>query len=364
LENAAQSTIRIPAIRQAAMINPLQHDLDHVLSHTGGVWKQLAGAEIFITGGTGFFGCWMLETLLWANRRLGLGASATVLTRHPTAFAQKAPRLARDPAVQVLEGDVRSFTFPQRDVSHVLHLAADTDARRQIEDPMGMLDTIVLGTRRVLDLAVARQATACLIASSGAVYGVQPDDLEYIPETFCGGPDPTLTKGAYGEAKRMAELTACLYVERKRLAVKIARCFAFVGPYMPLDQHFAIGNFIGDAIRHDPILVRGDGTSLRSYLYAADLAAWLWTILVEAEPGRAYNVGSQEPVSIKQLAEVVSQTLSVHTGVRILGKAEPGRAPPRYVPSVARARAELGLEQWIGLEESIRRTAGWRNAAG
>ena len=131
------------------MPNPLDRDLDQVLSHTGGVWKQLAGAEIFLTGGTGFFGCWMLETLLWANGRLDLGVSATVLTRRPDAFARKAPHLVADAAVRLIEGDVRSFAFPDRGCSHVLHLAADTDARRYDEDPIGMLDTIIAGTRHL-----------------------------------------------------------------------------------------------------------------------------------------------------------------------------------------------------------------------
>lgn len=341
------------------MPNRLQSDLDHVLSHTGRIWEQLAGAEIFVTGGTGFFGCWMLETLLWANARLDLRLSVTVLTRNPDAFARKAPHLVADSALRMLEGDVRSFTFPERGCSYVLHLAADTDARRYEENPIGMLDTIVAGTRRILDFAVACGAKSLLLASSGAVYGRQPDDLARIPETYGGGPDPTQLKWTYGEAKRTSELLGCLYAQRHGLQVKIARCFAFAGPYMPLDQHFAIGNFVGDALAGRPIVVRGDGTPLRSYLYAADLAAWLWTILVNAESGRAYNVGSEEPVSIARLAEAVSRTLNAAAGVRILGQTQPGHAPEQYVPSVERARAELGLEEWVGLEESIRRTAAW-----
>jgi nucleoside-diphosphate-sugar epimerase len=340
----------------------VDQDLDHVLAHTGSIWSQLSGSEIFITGGTGFFGCWMLETFLAANCRLNLGASATVLTRRPAAFARKAPHLAAHPAVRMVEGDVRTFAFPDSNCSYVLHLAADTDARHYDEDPLGMLSTIVDGTRRALDFAVARRARSFLLVSSGAVYGTQPPDLPRIPETYCGGPDPTQSKWTYGEAKRTAELLGCLYAERHGLPVKIARCFAFSGPYMPLDQHFAIGNFVGDVLAGRPILVRGDGTPLRSYLYAADLAVWLWTILLRAETGRAYNVGSQEAVSIARLAETVSRSLNATTGVRILGVPDAGKLLEQYVPSVERARTELDLQSRIGLEESIRRTAAWHGA--
>jgi dTDP-glucose 4,6-dehydratase len=238
-----------------------------------------------------------------------------------------------------------------------MHLAADTDARRYDEDPIAMLDTIIAGTRRALDFAVARRAKSFLLISSGAVYGRQPHDLDRIPETYGGGPDPTQPKWTYGEAKRTAELLGCLYAERHGLPVKIARCFAFTGPYMPLDQHFAIGNFIRDALDGRPIRVQGDGTPFRSYLYAADLAIWLWTILTQGQQGRPYNVGSENAVTIAEIAHAVAATLAPHASVQIARTPSAGVPPGRYVPSTERARNELNLREWIPLDEAIRRTA-------
>ncbi len=335
-------------------------DLDHVLAYTGDVWEALRGARIFITGGTGFFGRWMLETFLWANERLKLDATAIVLTRDALGFRRKAAHLAE--AVEVIQGDIRTFPFPPEGCTRLIHLATDTDSRHYEEDPLAMLDTIIEGTRRALDCAVACGARSFLLASSGAVYGRQPADLSRIPEDFCGGPDQTLARSTYGEAKRMAELLGCLYAERRAVPVKIARCFAFVGPGLPLDQHFAIGNFIGDVLGKRPIVIRGDGTALRSYLYAADLAIWLWTMLVRAEPGRAYNAGSGDAVSIADLARLVSKTLNADAEIRVTGTPAPGSTAERYVPSVERAENELGLMPWIGLEDAIRRTAAWHRA--
>jgi dTDP-glucose 4,6-dehydratase len=335
----------------------LGRDLDHVLAHTKDVWEELRGASLFLTGGTGFFGHWLLHTLDAANRSLGLGVRCAVLTRDPGAFRRRTPRLASQEWLTLLAGDVRSFEDPGLRCSHIIHAATPASAALIAENPLEMIDIIVAGTRRVLEFSRRCGARKLLLCSSGAVYGAQPGDLEAVPETYLGGPDPLNPRAAYAEGKRVSELMCAAESRKGSLEVASARCFAFVGPYLPLDTHFAIGNFIRDALAQRDVVVRGDGTPLRSYLYAADLAIWLWTILARGASGRAYNVGSEEGVSIAQLARLVVETLSAPVAVRVLGAAEPGRAPERYVPSTARARSELNLEQWIDLPEAIRRTA-------
>ena len=341
------------------MENLLAGDLDHVLDHTAELWDEFRGNGIFITGGTGFFGCWLLESFAWANDRLGLKSKAVVLTRAPEAFRRKAPHLASHPAIALHTGDVCSFDFPAGRFSHVIHLAAESTSGLNERDPLAMLDSIVAGTRRTLDFAVAAGASKFLLTSSGAVYGKQPAELTQVPETYAGAPDTMDQRSAYGEGKRLAELLCAIYHQRHGLETKIARCFAFVGPHLPLDVHFAIGNFIRDAIGKQPVAIHGDGTPLRSYLYAADLAIWLWTVLVRGESCRPYNVGSEESISIQDLAEAVARTLGAQTAVQVASKPVPGALPSRYVPSTGRARRELGLAQHVPLGESIRRTAAW-----
>ena len=344
------------------MGNPLAADLEHILAHTQGLWEELRGQRLFITGGTGFFGCWLLESFAWAYDKLGLDASALVLTRDAGAFAKKAPHLAAHPAIQLHVGDVRSFEFPAGRFSHIIHAATEASAKLNEEDPLRMLDTIVQGTRRALDFARHCGATKFLLTSSGAVYGRQPPDLTHVPEDYPGGPDPTDPRSAYGEGKRAAEMLCALYARQYGLQAKIARCFAFVGPYLPLDTHFAIGNFIRDGLQGGPIQVKGDGTPYRSYLYAADLAIWLWTILFRGESYRPYNVGAGEAITIGDLAKTVAQASASAVEVRIAKEAVPDRPAERYVPSVQRAAAELQLCPTISLPEAIRRTSQWHQA--
>ena len=324
-------------------MNPLAADLDHVLDHTRPLWEELRGERLFITGGTGFFGSWLLESFLWANERLQLGASATVLTRSPQAFIAKTPHLALAESVTLLEGDVRNFAFPPGTFSYVIHAATEASAKLNTENPLLMLDTIVEGTRRTLDFASQCGAKKFLLTSSGAVYGKQPSDLTHIPEDYNGAPDPLDPNSAYGQGKRMAEHLCALYARTSSIEMKIARCFAFVGPYLPLDEHFAIGNFIRDGLKGGPIIVKGDGTPLRSYLYAADLAIWLWTILVKGQSLRPYNVGSDESLSIEEIAKQVAAQIPGKINVEIRTITKPDKQVERYVPEIQRIIKELGI---------------------
>lgn len=336
------------------MRNPLAAELDQAIAQARDLWDDLRGARVFVTGGTGFFGCWLLETFVWANDTLNLDATAVVLTRDPAAFAARAPHLAAHPAVTLLDGDVRTFAFPGGPFSHVVHAAT---ASSTPVDPVAMFDTITIGTRRALELAGRSGARRFLLTSSGAVYGRQPAGLPHVTEDYEGAPDPANPAHAYGEGKRAAEMLCAVYAD-STLHPAIARCFAFVGPYLPLDAHFAIGNFIRDALHGGPIRIAGDGTPFRSYLYAADLAVWLWTILLRGQPARPYNVGSEEAIAIADLARLVARQCG-GAEVRIARTPAPGIPAERYVPSTARARHELGVDVSVNLEEAVTRTVEW-----
>lgn len=340
-----------------------QDDLDHVLQLARPSFESLRGARLFITGGTGFFGHWLLESLLQADRELSLGVHATVLTRSKASYAVRAPHVASSPAIDLLEGDIRTFTAPTQAFSHIVHAATDATGSQADAPAYQLAESILEGTRRVLQLARTSGSTRLLYVSSGAVYGRGVTDVTHIPETYRGAPDPLLLQSSYDEAKRMAEHLCVAYSAGTDLACTVARCFAFVGPHLPLDQHFAVGNFIGDALADRTIHIRGDGTPLRSFLYMSDLAAWLWTLLAQGSRDRAYNVGSDQAVSIGELAQATASTLRPGLTVQIDGMPRQGQTPATYVPEIRRANDELGLRVTVPLTAALRKTAEWHGFA-
>jgi dTDP-glucose 4,6-dehydratase len=329
------------------MPHPLAPDLDHVLAHTSEVWEALRGQKIFITGGTGFVGTWLLESFVWANERLNLNARAFLLTRNPDRVR------VNNPALQVLKGDIRSFAYPEGDFAFVIHAATE-----QGHAPSNF-ELDVLGTKHVLEFARTHGTQRLLFTSSGAIYGRQPPELTHISEDYPGAPSTVDLNSGYGQAKRASEFLCATYAQQFGFSTIIARLFAFAGPHLPLDLNFAIGNFVRDVLAGGPVRIAGDGTPYRSYLYAADLAIWLWTLLVRGQSARPYNVGSGEDLTIADLARAVVANTAPETRIEIARQPVPHAPASRYVPSVERACIELGLTPRISLDEAIRRMYQW-----
>ena len=324
------------------------------------MWNPLRGARIFLTGGTGFVGRWLVAAFLEANRKHRLDARLEVLTRDPRAFIRECPELVDDDSVALLEGDVRTVDLGALDCSHVIHGATPSDERINTERPEEMLDIIDTGTGRLLDLACGRGTRRFLLVSSGAVYLPPAPKGGYSEDAPLGPAWPEEASAYHAGKRRAEELT--LAAREAGLRATIARLFAFVGPHLPLDRHFAIGNFVGDALNGGPIRVRGDGTPVRSYMYAADMAVWLWAMLAdERAVGRCYNVGSEDAVSIALAARAVAAAVAPSVAVSVACEGAPNRRDV-YLPCTRRARRELGLRETVELAEGVRRTIAWHRA--
>ncbi|MBT4731854.1 NAD(P)-dependent oxidoreductase [Candidatus Woesearchaeota archaeon] len=341
----------------------INQDLEEILNGARKAFKSLDGANIFLTGGTGFIGKWLLDSVFYANNKLNLNITVTVLTRNSKAFLSNFPHFKSYPSVSYITGDIRDLKDVDGEYTHLVHAATDASAYLNENDPKKMFDTIIQGTQCALDFAKEKSIKHTLFLSSGAIYGQQPWEMERVNEDWFGSLDCLNPKNTYSEAKRAAEMLCSIYGKQFGLNISVARIFSLLGPYLPLDSHFAAGNFINNAINSKPIVVNGNGLPCRSYLYVADLTVWLWNMLAFAKSGKVYNVGSDESISISELAERVSNVLG-DGDYQILSREEKGWNPGRYVPDTTLITSELGVKRMVSLDEAIIKTAiwnGWKN---
>jgi UDP-glucuronate decarboxylase len=326
--------------------------------------QRLRGKHLLLTGGTGFIGTWLLETIAYLNDRWADPCCVYVPTRDVQAFARKKPHLAGRAEFAFSPGDVSSFAYPDAQCDFIIHAAAPASPKVAATKPIAVGETIVAGTRHVLHIASQHAIEGFLFISSGAVYGAQPPDLERIPEDYRGGPDISAARSAYGEGKRYAEFLCVAHQQDLNLPVTIARPFTFVGPYQDLDSGFAVTDFMRDGLRGKPLTIEGDGTTVRSYCGPSDMLQALWGVLFRGTPGRAYNVGSDEPISIFDLARHVVKALDRPTEIRVACQPVPGRLPDRYVPDITRLKTELRILPQAELDTALKQTVEWAARAG
>jgi len=337
------------------LADPVPHDIDEATSQIGSdVTDALRGARLLVTGGTGFLGSWLTDVLLALNIRHQLDMTLTLLTRKKSLLSLRRPEWSTAPEVNLLEGDVRDFECQAASFTHVFHGA--TDVSLTGTKPLDLADAIVTGSRHVLDVAAQAGVKRYLFFSSGAVVG-QSVSLDPIAEDALTAP-PVCDPDAYSNAKRFAEHLHLLAAAESGMEMVIARGFAFVGPRMPLNK-FAIGNFIRDALLGVPPRLNTSGFSRRSYLYAADAACWLIILLAKGRPGLTYNVGSDEALTVRELANRVARVLNAPTPKMPEVREADGEHPSYYVPEIQRIRKEFDLVPTVLLDDAILRTSRW-----
>lgn len=343
------------------MSHLLQKDFEEIFQNSRKIFGELAGSRLFITGGTGFFGKWLLGALQHANQVHDCKIDVVALTRDIRKFKVENPDLLQS-RLSFIESDIRGLAGIEASFDFLIHGA--TPAKLTEQSPEELVSIIVQGTQSFLKFAEKAKGRRLLYISSGAVYGPQSPLVNHLSEDQLL-PPLNVSQNAYGLGKQKAEELVSAFGESANHSVSIARCFAFVGPHLPLDQHFAIGNFIRNCIENKDIVLSGDGTARRSYLYAGDLVTWLLSLLVMGESQRVYNVGSQISFSIEEIAQKVkrvwlraeySQHRLREPAIQILSKLDPLKPIHRYVPSTVRSSSELGLQEWTSLEEGIART--------
>lgn len=321
--------------------------------------SQLNNSCILITGASGFMGLWLTELLVHLVNKHALQVKIHLLARDFTFAKKEAPHLfEQQNHINLIVDDVRSLHELPSDVEWIVHAAGSPDSRVHNSQPIFSSQTITQGTLSVLDCASRLPKLKGLLnVSSGYVYGYH-SSMEPINEKTFVGFDPSAFSTAYVEAKRYAESLCTIYRNQFRLPIINVRPFAFVGPYQSIDAPWAVNNFINDVVNNQPIRIQGDGTAVRSYMYGADMAWWLLSILLRGESGRSYNLGSPNAITLRELAERIKQLSKnkIETNLsRVLLKSKPSI----FVPAVDLAQAEMGLRIQFDIDAALARTLQW-----
>lgn len=304
-----------------------------------------------IVGGTGFFGRAIFRQIDdWYKTFGRIG----ILSRGKTELSNF--KSFKNTPLNYYNGDVSlhdSFSIDSR-YTHVVHMASNSSYGHLYDDKT-RFNEIFIGTLNVLRLAASVGAKRFLYISSGAVYGDYLNKKQPVIESITNSNGPHCIPSVYGQAKFQAENLCLLYGRQLRLQVSIARCFSFLGPDLPIDKHYAAGSFINDAINlsKTSIDIKGSGAEVRSYMDQRDLVKWLQTILVYSDPESIYNVGSDKPIKLHDLAILIKNLIAPSKILKIFNQQPGYHTNHYYVPSNAKANAELGLQPMFSLKESV-----------
>jgi dTDP-glucose 4,6-dehydratase len=319
----------------------------------------LLGARILLTGGTGFVGKSLLSTAKDLQAHTSSQIEIVVPTRQLSADHVQSAVAIGCPNVSWIEGDFLNETVDVGHIDMIIHAATPASARLNAENPAEMMRINVEAMQSVLRYSNGN--TPLLFTSSGAVYGSQHQTISHIAEGDVEPSPPIEQLSAYAQGKQVAERMCRDAGAGGQCSPIIARLFAFGGEYLPRDTHFAIGNFIQNALDRKHIVIQGDGRARRSYLYGADMATWLWSALAHGgEHGEPLHIGSEHSVSILELAQTVAavsgEVLDYVPEIIVEKEIDPLEPIHQYVPANAHTRELLQVSEWTPLEEIIRRT--------
>jgi UDP-glucuronate decarboxylase len=332
-----------------------ESDIDEILLRLSPEIEQLVSKPMYITGGSGFVGRWLIESLARAARKLGTNSKIISLNRSTLPWQRK---LVEQGLLHVINADITTELHVDGDVGYVFHCATPASAFLNETNPLEMQRVIEAGAESVIK-RFSKSSTKVVNVSSGAIYGVQPHNVQCLDDDWRSSSQFALPDSAYHRAKVAAEAKFSQALTSSPFSVVHARLFAFVAPFLPLDRHFAAGNFLKSAVSNQPITITGDGRTVRTYMYGTDLVVWLIAAAISGKSGEAYNIGSPHETTIAELAMKISQIAGSTARVRQLVEPDLTQPAHRYVPCTTRTERALGVHLNVGLDDAIERTVRW-----
>jgi UDP-glucuronate decarboxylase len=310
-------------------------------------WDELEDKNILITGANGMLPSYMVETILYLNKtRFKKKARVFAVVRNYDKARKRFKNYLRSNYLRFIVQDIREplAFIPHQD--YIIHAASLASPRYYGIDPVGVILPNTIGTFNCLELARKNKVKGFLFFSSGEVYG---NIGGKIPEYLFGNLDPLAPRSCYAESKRMGETMCMAYLRQYNIPVKIIRPFHTYGPNVDLDDGRVFADFISDVINKRDIVLKSNGTSVRSFCYLSDATVAYFTVLLKGQIGEAYNVGGFE-TSIRELAEKLSNeyNLFIKFGTKSTGY-------PFVSPSLTKIQ-KLGWQPKTSVRDGFRRT--------
>ena len=337
-----------------------QEDLDNITRRLSGVAHLLSGANLFITGGTGFLGRCLVESVLELEKTFSLGCSVTILSRDPDAFLNRLPHLKANPHLDFIKGDIRTFDAPKKRMTHILHGAASQDTKLNLNNQLDLFEVIVGGLKRVLDYASSCRPERILTLSTSNIYGTGQVSASPVFEGAALSPDPYSQNAAYIEGKRSAEFLCAHHASRTLTHMPVARIFNQIGPHIPLQPSNVAGDFIKSVLQNRPLVLLSDGSSFRSYMYCTDFAVWILTLLLKGQ-SKAYHVGGEEGLHLFEMANKIAGQYNLE--VQSVCPISRDLHCKGVIPSTRRVFEEFGLTCEVDFMQALGKTVDWYRKA-
>ncbi len=300
--------------------------------------------RILVTGGAGFVGSHLCDRLL------GDGHDVIAMDNLITGSTDNIAHLAGNRHFKFIFHDVTEYIYVPGALDAVMNLASPASPVDFARIPIPILKVGSLGTHNTLGLALAKRARY-LIASTSEVYG---DPLIHPqPESYWGNVNPIGVRGVYDEAKRFAEAITMAYHRVHGVDTRIIRIFNTYGPRMRLSDGRVVPNFIGQALRGEPLTVYGDGSQTRSFCFVSDLVDGMVRLLLSSETDPV-NVGNPAELTILAFAQIINRLTGNEAGIAF--KPLPVDDPRVRRPDITRARTILGWEPQVAVEDGLRQT--------
>ena len=332
-------------------------DIKSIANELEEFYDELEGKTVLIAGGKGFLGTYFTSVLTKINETLSNPMKIIVLD---SLITSKDKKDSVNQNIEFLEQDISKSFEIDDNVDYIIHAASIASPPTYRKFPIKTVDVNYQGTKNLLEIAKEKKVRSMLLLSSSEIYGdpeIFPTPESYVGKVSCTGP-----RACYDESKRLAETISILYFQQYKIPIKIARPFNVYGPYLNLDDGRIIPDFMNNAINKSQIIIHSDGSPTRSFCYVSDAIGGFFKLLLSKHDGIICNVGNDEEVSVKNVADTIKNIVAKPISIKIIESNDPNYTkdnPQRRCPDLSLIKKSVNYIPKIDLEEGLKRVYKW-----